>query len=307
MCAQPHNVFEVSREGGIVVSYSHEEFAAHPALLSALQNLAAVLRGKFNQNPRLARLLSAHQKWLLTQAAMALNAEYGDNGFTVAQLREMVTPLGVASRNTVQNYLDQLELYRYIEKVHRVPAVRPKRYRATQISETGIFGWYLANLAAIDGMDNGHRASTLMAHPGLIEIAHPATARACLADKEWVEPTPRVGLFLWTEAGGLVMDDFIIRIRDTRDERDKVDIGYVDVRAMATTFMMSRTHLQRLLNRAAEQGSVGWIDDTPRSAMWISRDYLLEYSRWQARKFKHVEDAFESAKSMLEDRMHLAR
>ena len=48
---------------------------------------------------------------------MALNLEDGPRGFTVAQLRELVTPNGIASRNTVQNYLDQLEIYRYAEKV----------------------------------------------------------------------------------------------------------------------------------------------------------------------------------------------
>jgi len=107
------------------------------------------------------------------------------------------------------------------------------------------------------------------------------------------------------EAGGLVMDEIVTRVRDTENER--IDIGYVDVRALAATFMMSRTHLQRLLNKAAEQGGVGWIDQTPRSAMWLSRDFLGEYCGWQARKLKHVEDAFFEAKSLLRDQVNVAR
>ena len=287
------------------MSFSYDEFTAHPGLLGAIQQLARLLRGRFDENPRLARLLSAHQKWLLTQMAMGLSAEQRAQGFTVAQLREVVTSTGVASRNTVQNYLDQLEIYRYLEKVNRSAATRPKRYRATQISEKGIFNWYLANLSAIDEMDHGDRAATLMAYPQIVVHAQPAAARACLADKHWVEPPERVGLFQWVEAGGLVMDEIVTRVRDT--DCEQIDIGYVDVRAMASTFMMSRTHLQRLLNKAAEQGSVGWVDDTPRSAMWLSRDYLREYCGWQARKLKHVEDAFFEAKSMLRDQVSMAR
>ncbi|MDQ1185531.1 hypothetical protein [Agrobacterium larrymoorei] len=287
------------------MSFTYDELVAHPGLLGAIQHLARVLRGRFDENPRLARLLSAHQKWLLTQMAMALSAEQRAQGFTVAQLREMVISTGVASRNTVQNYLDQLEIYRYIEKANRSAATRPKRYRATQISEQGIFNWYLANLSAIDGMDNGNRAATLMAYPQIVEHAQPAAARACLADQHWTEPPERVGLFQWVEAGGLVMDEIVTRVRDTENER--IDIGYVDVRALAATFMMSRTHLQRLLNKAAEQGSVGWMDDTPRSAMWLSRDFLCEYCGWQARKLKHVEDAFLEAKSLLRGQLNVAR
>lgn len=287
------------------MSFSYDNFVAHPGLLGAIQHLARTLRGRFDENPRLARLLSAHQKWLLTQMAMGLSAEQRAHGFTVAQLREVVTSTGVASRNTVQNYLDQLEIYRYLEKANRSAATRPKRYRATQISEQGIFNWYLANLSAIDGMDHGNRAATLMAYPEIVVHAQPTAARACLADKYWVEPPERVGLFQWVEAGGLVMDEIVTRVRDTENER--IDIGYVDVRALAATFMMSRTHLQRLLNKAAEQGSVGWIDETPRSAMWLSRDFLGEYCGWQARKLKHVEDAFFEAKSLLRDQVNVAR
>lgn len=271
--------------------YSHEELVAHPSLLAAVRNLARMLRGSFNENPRIARLLSAHQKWLMTQIGMALNIEEGQQGFTVAQLREFVTPNGIASRNTVQNYLDQLEIYRYVEKVGR-PTARPRRYRATSVSEQSMFGWYVANLAALDSLDNGTRAQTLMANPALFGLAQPQSARACLGNGDWVEPPERVGLFLWTEAGALVMDEFISRIEDADRQHDRIEIGYVDARALAAEFMMSRTHLQRLLNKAAEQGTMGWVDDSLRSGMWFSRDFLEEYCRWQAIKFCHVNDAF---------------
>ncbi|NTJ41735.1 hypothetical protein G6L28_03855 [Agrobacterium larrymoorei] len=279
------------------MTVSYAELVAAPELLAAVRNLARNLRSAYDENPRIARLLSAHQKWLLTQAGMALNLEIGPRGFTVAQLRELVTPNGIASRNTVQNYLDQLEIYRYIEKA---AGLRPKRYRATPISEQMMFRWHAANLMVLDGMDAGTRLEELMARPDIFSLAQPLTARACLADKNWIEPPERVGLFLWTEAGALVMDEFISRIEDADRKKQRIDIGFVDARAMAADFMMSRTHLQRLLNSAAAQGTIGWHDDSPRSGMWFSGDFLEEYCRWQARKFIHVNDAFQAAKASLD-------
>ncbi|KXG87070.1 hypothetical protein [Agrobacterium bohemicum] len=274
--------------------YSYDELVAHPLLLGAIRALARNLRAAYHDNPRIARLLSAHQKWLMTQAGMALNLESGSSGFTVAQVRDLVTQNGVASRNTVQNYLDQLEIYRYIEKVPPV-SVRPRRYRATAVSVQSIFMWYVANLNALDGLDGGIRAAQMMARPELLTLAQPHAARMCLQDRSWVEPPERVGLFLWTEAGALVMDDFISRIEDADRECDRIDIGFVDARALSAEFMMSRTHLQRLLNKAAEQGTMGWHDESLRSGMWFSRDFLDEYCRWQAIKFKYVNDAFAEA------------
>lgn len=273
------------------MTYSYAELVAHPRLLDAIRSLARNLRATFNENPRIARLLSAHQKWMLTQAGMALNLEAGQRGFTVAEFRDLVTSNGIASRNTVQNYLDQLEIYRYAEKTGPA-SVRPRRYRATPVSEHAMLMWYVANLSAIDGLDGGTRAAEMLANPDLLAKAQPRAARACLLDRSWVEPPERIGVFLWTEAGALVMDEFISRIENAGRDHDRIDIGFVDARALATEFMMSRTHLQRLLNKAAEQGTMGWHDHSLRSGMWFSRDFLDEYCSWQAIKFKYVNDAF---------------
>ena len=278
------------------MKYSSEELAAHPAFLGAVRGLARNLRMVYHENPRIARLLSAHQKWLLTQTGMALHLEGGPQGLTVARLRELVTQNGVSSRNTVQNFLDQLEIYRYIERVGPTIPYRPRRYRATQISEQSMFRWFAANLAAIDSLDDGGRAAELMRRPYLFALAQPRFARACLQEKDWISPPERVALFLWTEAGGLVMDEFISRILDAESAGEHIDIGYVDARAIANDFMMSRTHLQRLLNKAADQGSMGWNDDTQKASMWFSRDFLAEYCKWQAIKFAHVNEAFLWAK-----------
>jgi hypothetical protein len=272
--------------------YSAAELAENPAFLGVVRGLARMLRGAFEDNPRIARLLSAHQKWLLSQAGMALYLEGHPDGLTAARLRDLVTPNGIASRNTVQNFLDQLETYRYIEQVSVAGSYRPRRYAATKVSLEALYNWYVANLAAIDQLDNGGRAQDMMANPQLFNLAQPRAARACLDQPDWREPPERVALFLWTEAGALVMDEFIARIDDAVSWNERIDIGHVDARAIAKDFMMSRTHLQRLINKSVEQGSLGWNDESAKAGMWFSREFLQEYCTWQAIKFAHVNDAF---------------
>jgi hypothetical protein len=115
--------------------------------------------------------------------------------------------------------------------------------------------------------------------------------RACL-DPRWLEPPPRVALFLWTEAGGLVMDDLIRRAMQLAPGADGYDIGRIDARLMAEQFMISRTHLQRLLRRAVETGCLAWANES-KSQYLLKADFLKEYCGWQAVKFSIVDHAYE--------------
>lgn len=45
-----------------------------------------------------------------------------------------------------------------------------------------------------------------------MRLIQPRIARHCLEDAAWREPPEQVALFLWTEAGGLVVDNFIARM-----------------------------------------------------------------------------------------------
>jgi hypothetical protein len=74
----------------------------------------------------------------------------------------------------------------------------------------------------------------------------------------------------------------------------------METRALAGDFMMSRTHLQRLLAKAAQRGCVGWYDEPKKSQLWLSRNFLDEYVGWQAVKFAYVDEAFEWAKARFE-------
>lgn len=277
------------------MTLSAETLAADPKFLSAVQFLARRLRGAFEGNPRLSRFFSSHQRWLLSQAAFALHLEYdperGVEGLTTARLKDMIKSINAASRNTVLTFLDQLIAYRYARVVGD-PTKRPRRFEATEVSGAAMVDWLAANLAALDLVDGGSRHATLAARPEIFGPMHSKIARRCLEDPRWREPPDRVAMFLWTEAGGVVMDDFMCRINVAHADAETLDLGRIEARTMAETFLMSRTHLQRLLRKAVEAGCLSWNDER-KTSMSMKRDYLQEYLGWQAVKFAIVARTFD--------------
>ncbi|MBR0556324.1 hypothetical protein J5J10_11610 [Ciceribacter sp. L1K23] len=280
------------------------ELQSSPRFVTALKGLATQLQGQFDGNPKLSRFMASHQRWLLSQAAFALQLEYdpavGGSGLTTGRLKEMILTVKAASRNTVLNFLDQLMAYRYMRRADD-GGRRPRRFEATDISTQAMYNWFLANLAALDSVDDGNRVAEAVAEPRIFRLAQPRIARHCIADDRWREPPPRVALFLWTESGGLVMDEIVSRIEVGVDE-DRFDLGRIDARAMAGRFLMSRTHLQRLLRKGVELGCLAWHDEAKKTHMWMTRDYLDEYCGWQAVKFSIVDEAFDWARAELKSR-----
>lgn len=280
------------------MALSIDQLRSSPAFCDALRVFATDLRGEYDGNPRLARLLSSHQRWLLSQCAFALHIEHDPDvpgsGLTASRLRDMITASNAASRNTVLNFLDQLHCYRFIRLAGET-ARRPRRYEATEVTHQGMVRWMLANLATLDRVDGGSRAQTLAARPELFKLIQPHAARRSFEHDGWREPPPRVAMFMWTEAGGLVMDELVRRIEASDASAERYDIGRVDARAMAEHFMMSRTHLQRLLRRAVEAGGLQWQDEGKKTHLWFMADLLNEYCGWQAIKFSIIDEAFDHA------------
>lgn len=270
--------------------------ADNPKFLAALALLAKGLRGIYDEGPRLARTLASHQRWLLSQAGYALHLEYDPEksatGLTVGRLKDLITRTGAASRNTVQNFIEEMLSYRHVRYVQATNARRSRRLEATETTDVAMLRWFSANLAALDYVDGGNRIGMLQANPMAFRLAQPRAARACLDNPVWREPPTRVAIFLWTEAGGLVMDELIARVDPALEKDGLFNIGRIDTRAMAEHFMMSRTHLQRLFKKAADLGCIGWYDERKGGNMWFSRDFLMEYCAWQAIKFSIVDEAF---------------
>lgn len=279
------------------MAFTAEALAGHPGFTGVLAHLARSLRTVHDETPRLARALTSHQRWLLSQAAFALYLERDpadpESGLTTVRLKELITGIGGASRNTVLNYLDEMVTYRFARYLD-VPGRRYRRLEITEIAHAAMARWFVANLMALDALDGGERAAIMMREPQLLRTAQPLAARACLSDTAWREPTRRIAVFLWTESGGLVLDELVARLDPTAEREGRIDIGRIDIRRMAETFMLSRTHLQRVLKKAAQMGCIGWSDPSRAASTWVSTDFLREYAAWQAIKFAAIDQAFET-------------
>ncbi|QLF69894.1 hypothetical protein FE840_010295 [Peteryoungia desertarenae] len=278
------------------MSLSVDEIAASPVFAEALRSFASKMRLQFDESPRLARMLASHQRWLLSQSAFALHLEYDPSkpgsGLTTTNLREIITVNNAASRNTVLNYLDQLLSYRFV-RLAGDSNRRPRRYEATEVSHDAMFRWVVANLAVLDAIDGGRREERIRQAPDLFRQLQPQIAHRAAYDQRWVNPPERVALFLWTEAGGLVMDELIRRATEIVPGVDGYDLGKLEARVLAEHFMISRTHLQRLLRRSVEIGGLS-VYGPQKNHYILAKDFLTEYRYWQAVKFALVDEAYEA-------------
>ncbi|TCL76200.1 hypothetical protein [Rhizobium sp. BK251] len=286
------------------MTFSAEQLARHPDFIESLRQLALELRGVFDAGPRLARLLASHQRWLMTQTAYALHLDYDpsdpSSGLTVARLTDAITSHRIASRNTVLSFLDELLTYRFITIRSGDMRRRPRRFEAAQVSHAAMFKWLGANLSALDLLDGGGRAATLAANPGIMPLAQPRIARNCLESAEWRDPPAHVGLFMWTEAGGMVVDELVAKLDLSNKDEGRIESGPVNVRRMANELLISRTHLQRLFAKAVDSGCLSWREGSKRTYVSLSADFLRDYCRWQAVKFALVDEAFHWAKAELQ-------
>lgn len=279
-----------------------ERIFSNPLFAKELAQLALDLRAQFMSGPRVARTLASHQRWLITQCGFALHLEYDpddkNSGLTVGRLRDLVTASGAASRNTVLNHIEEMRTYRFVRDVAKPGAGRTRRRRmeATELATEAMQAWFLHNIAILDRLDGGNRVAQHRADPHIFRRAQPLTARACITDPVWLEPTPAIGLFQWTEGGALVMDELVARTGEAvADDEGRHRVGTLNIRALSDHFMMSHTHLQRLFRKAAEVGVVGWIGPRRKAELWLSANFLTEYRRWQSVKLGHLAAAFEQA------------
>lgn len=282
--------------------FSATDLIADPKFILGIRFHAGRMRSMFDAGPRLARLLASHQRWLLTQVAYALSLERveGDafSGLTATALTAEITVFKAASRKTIRSFIDELATYRFITCVAGEERKRPRRYEVAEIAQQAMFSWVWSNLTALDVLDDGDRAARFQANPEWIGVMQPRIARDCLRDAAWREPPERVGLFMWNDAGGLIVDYLMSRIDPEEKHPERFFVGPLDSRALAADFMISRTHLQRLFAKAAQDGCMGWDVDIKKPSLWISRAFVEEYCRWQAIKFAYVDQAFHAASEM---------
>ncbi|MCM2291925.1 hypothetical protein NAC44_06230 [Allorhizobium sp. BGMRC 0089] len=265
---------------------SKDYLASSWRFVEASAMLAGALGQQFQESPRLSRSLVSHQRWLITHAAFALAADYlvgKGSGLTASGLKDWMVSKDIASRNTVLSYVDQ---YLFLKIL--TPAVesrkRPRRLELSPSTIEAMQMWFSANLMVLDYVDGGGRLALYRDNPDILLHVQPEMARRCIADDLWREPPKTIGILLWTESGALVMDELMIRVAKAPVENGYFNLGFIDIPAMAERFMMSRTHLQRSLKRAEDEGCVVRQGKGRHSQTLLSPRFLQEYRAWLAIK-----------------------
>ena len=141
--------------------------------------------------------------------------------------------------------------------VRYLPEGRDKRLRPLEPTEASIealFGWLLAHLATLDGIDGGDRLQRFLAATDTIAAIQPRIADALLSTHAVRQPERTFSLFTWLNNGGIVMDWLISGMQDADADAERITTGVASIAEMADWLKLSRTHLARKLRRSRSAG-----------------------------------------------------
>ncbi|WP_174801748.1 hypothetical protein [Martelella limonii] len=270
-----------------------DTIATHPSFLPSLADYGEALAGVYHENQRLGVNLASQRKWLISQMAMALYWG-GEDGLTVNGLIDVLSVYNVASPNTIRAFMEESFKYGFLRVDPASRRLRPRYWQPTEIVIGALAVWMTLNLQLLDRIDGQNRAQVLTEKPELLFALQPPLARACLHDVGWREPPKRLALLQNTISGGMVMDHIVSQIGDKLPSGDHYLIAPINARRLSEQMFISRTHLQRILHKAAEIGVLGWQVRPFEGEMSVDRSFISEYCRWQAVKSHHLDVVFQA-------------
>jgi hypothetical protein len=277
------------------MAYTAEKLAADDNFLAAIIHCANQMLAIYRESPRIASIFAAQQRWLLAHAGFALYYGYpGDEkrGLYSGRFIDFAIQHKIASRNTAAAFVQEMLAYRFLRPVPGEDK-RTRYLEPTETAEHHFMKWLIAHLMILDSLDAGSRAEKMTAEPALIARIQPLIARKIIETKAVREPGTTFNLFNWANSGGLVMDYLISRLQGFPRSADRVIVGPLSLREIRDQFMISNTHLKRLLTHAADMGSVGWTEIPRKGDFWLSGGFVLEYWNYQAAKFAIIDAAAE--------------
>ncbi|WP_028000638.1 hypothetical protein [Sinorhizobium arboris] len=270
----------------------------NPDFPKILQAAAQTLIAVNDQFPRVARLVASHQKWMLTQAAYSLHLERDlnnpESGITAARLLKIMRETGAASRNTAAAFLAELVAYKLLQPASGGRTRRARPLEPTEVSETAMRLWFKSQMRTLDLLDCGTRVDRVEADKSIFEHAQPLAARRLLSDSRWTAPPKGVAIFVWSESGGVILDDLMTRVSSFTPIDGKVWID-VSLAKLAEHYLISNTHVRRIFAKADAAGFLGKAGDGSRGRFWLSAQLIEEYVSWQAVKVEALAHAFEQA------------
>ncbi|NLR98009.1 hypothetical protein HGP17_14410 [Rhizobium sp. P38BS-XIX] len=272
--------------------FTAKELGQNENFLSAILHSAHELMAIYSDNPRIASIMAAQQRWLLAHAGFSLSLGYPDEpapGLYSGRFIDFAVKHGIASRNTAAAFLKEMLAYKFIQPVARSSDRRITLLEPSALTREYMMRWIHTHLIVLDTLDGGDRMAKIALDPDVIWRMHPIIAKRIMDSEILRNPGVTFSLFNWATSGGAVMDYLISRITSIDFTADKVLIGPLSMKLMQSQFMISRTHLKRLFKRAAEFGSVGWVGAPGKSSFWLSHTFVSEYWNYQAEKYAMID------------------
>ncbi len=275
------------------MSLTAAEILAHPRLPQALRRQAATLVSLHTSNPRISSNFATQQRWLMAHLALALY--FRSTAFFASQFLDAAVAEGVASRNTADAFLKEIEKYGYLTSS---PAPHDRRVRLlapAPVTLHMIIAWLAVHLTTLDALDDGRRVEALTAGRLTLAAIHPGIADGLLASEIIRAPAPTFSLFTWLNEGGIVMDWLFAGLAEVGPEVAQVPSTVTSFAEIGEQINLSSTHLVRKLRQAEAMGSLGWLGPRGRSTMWVSAAFRDEYQTQQAAKLAIIDAAFQGA------------
>lgn len=244
--------------------------------------------------PRKVRYVADVQKWMLSQATLALHFENSTDptrpAITPSDLVRYFGKTPAASKNTVLAFLMEMRHYSFVEPVE-VGDRRRRGFRATPESEALIRRYFDIHMRALDLLDNGSRYRLSSAEPKLLHHAQPKMTRLLFQRPEWWHPPETIATFVKSDAGSNIVHHLVTRAPKVASDGDRLWIGPVSPTELSRRFHLSRTHTVRMFARARRDGLLGWQRNDNRGDCWIAPQLLRDYRYWQATKFAAMSQA----------------
>lgn len=269
------------------------------AFLAVVRDAAAQLLAMHDVAPRVVRYLASMQKWMITQAIVALHFERKHDEacppLTAGSLIAFFAGQQAFSKNTLTAHLAEMHAYGLL--VSRES--RDRRVKPLELSTYGeamIGQWLESHLSALDRLDGGDRASSFVDDPRLLARVHPQAVRALVFDPAWSRPPASVDLFVRTESGSNILHELICRLPAGIHGMDRpVCLGPLHASEVSTRHTLSRGHVQRVFSRARSEGLLTWSLPGNQGDLFVTPTLLRDYARWQTVKFEAIDAAYEQA------------
>ncbi|WP_028747308.1 hypothetical protein [Rhizobium mesoamericanum] len=274
-----------------------EDLLECDAFFAAVLRFAREMLTIYRESPRIASIFASQQRWLMAHAGFALHFGYPGEpklGLYSGRFIAFVVANKIASRNTAAAFIQEMLAYRFLRPVESTSDKRTRLLEPTETAHEHFFRWLATHLFILDTLDGGNRLDRINADPAAFSTMQPLISKAIIESDAVRDPGATYGLFNWANSGGLIMDYLMSRIDNFDRSSQRVYIGPLSLKEIRNQFMISNTHLKRLLTQAFEMGSVGWTEPPYKGDTWLSHGFVMEYWGYQAAKFAVIDAAAEA-------------